>query len=85
MGSEDFQGEKKSLEECANSCLGTSELFIYGTTVLDSIWNRCSSFGCNCYCELPSGGKCTPKQHDGFKLYTYGSVNKGIDKVLVIE
>ena len=72
------------MEECANSCLGTSELFIYGTTDfgLDRV---CSSSGCNCFCELPTGGKCTPKQHDGYKLYTYGSVNEGIDKVLVIE
>ena len=78
-GTEAFQGKKRSLEECANSCRGTSELFIYGTTDF-GIDRTCSSTGCNCFCELPSGGECTQKKHGGFRLYEFGSVNEGKNK-----
>ena len=85
-GTEEFQGKKKTEEECANSCRGISSLFIYGTNEFGL--DRCDSAGCSCFCELPSGGECIQKEHKGFKLYKYGSATmdkEGNDKFLGIQ
>jgi len=75
-GHEKYAGSKKTLEECAYSCQRLTYMFIYGTN--DFGESKCSSSGCECYCELQSeAGKCdgVPITHKGYRLYRYKSDN----------
>ena len=75
-GNEKYVGRKKTLDECAHSCRGTTSMFIYGTN--DFGERKCGSSGCYCFCELSStAGKCNQVSHNGYRLYKYESVNIG--------
>jgi len=71
-------GYKRSLEECAHSCRGSSSMFAYGT---DDFWpSRCDRRmgACDCQCEMASqSGVCNFRQvyHGGYRLYKYDSVD----------
>ena len=80
VGREFHSGLKATLQECADSCRGTSSMFAYGANDLGD--NSCySSYGCICICELAASdnGKCKQVGNPGYRLYKYESVNKGND------
>merc|ERR1711899_662250 len=73
-GSETNVGWKRSVADCADACREKSSMFIFGTN--DFGTRRCllPCRGCKCYCETASSsGTCDEVDHDGFRLYKFGS------------
>jgi len=60
-------------EACAKVCVGTSEVFIYGTNKYGT--NRCKGSTCKCYCQhKTTNGKCVKrKAHNGYVLYSFAN------------
>ena len=77
-GKEESKGKLDSLQECADACYGVASMFIFGTN--DFGKDRCESNGkqCDCYCETSANddGTCDITDHDGFRLYKYGTPSK---------
>merc|ERR1712180_249154 len=68
-GAERNMGYKMTLEECARTCEGTSDMFVYGTNEFGTI--RChEGKGCACYCEDASTRGCKKRiVHKGYNLF----------------
>ena len=72
-GNETYKGFKASLEACAFSCRGSSEMFIYAINQRDM--DRCKGSSCECFCEHDtvygsSGPRCEKMlKNTKYKLY----------------
>ena len=76
-GSEINKRNEPNLESCAQSCIGISSMFIYGTNDFGD--NRCFSNGCACFCETAAApeGTCSKVGNSGYKLYKYEKRRSG--------
>ena len=69
-GIEKKQG-RLTLDECANACRETAEMFDFGTNKFGK--NKCDGNKCDCYCELGTENYQCKKinPHNGFNLYAF--------------
>ena len=71
-GSEEFKGYLTTLDACARSCRGETQMFIFGTDTYGD--SRCNADGdCKCICEVATENSKCKKQvtNKGYDLYRF--------------
>ena len=65
-----------TVEECAETCHGTSSMFSFGTNDFED--NRCNHIGCRCLCEVSASedGTCQEVTRNGYRLYKFRRFGK---------
>mgnify|MGYP003313101212 CR=1 FL=1 len=68
-----------SIRDCAAACKALSSMFAFGTNDYGNARCTNSNSKCQCLCETSasSDGTCKEVRHTGYRLYKYGSGDKG--------
>ena len=68
----------KTVDDCANICIGTSSMFAFGAKGLGRD-ELCNEIGCRCLCEISASedGTCKEVNIDGYRLYKFRRFGKG--------